>query len=170
MDIYSLAQRLRDPDPRVRVETLRILAMVEETQALAAIWWIYKNDPVQGVREVARWAGSLIWQAQQRGHSTQRAVEEMFNRSFAPERQAEFLERQAFNMPETRHRTIRRFAVEHEYQRRLDKALRVENDQPEEEDVLPALSPPVPPQQAAEPPEEDDWDSLLDAGLTNPLE
>ena len=45
MELKDLVGRLRDPDPWVRVESLRILAMVEETRALPHVEWIYKNDP-----------------------------------------------------------------------------------------------------------------------------
>lgn len=79
VDVELLAQQLRDPDPRTRVQALRILAMVEETRALNAVRWLYKNDPETGVREVAAWAGKLLWEAEQRGHSTARAMEEMFS-------------------------------------------------------------------------------------------
>jgi hypothetical protein len=59
----DLIRRLRDPDQWVRVETLRILAMVEETRALREIEWVYKNDPEMGVRQVAQWAGRSIMAA-----------------------------------------------------------------------------------------------------------
>lgn len=62
--------RLQDSDPAVRIEALRVLAMVEETEALPAVGKVYKHDPDPAVRGVAGWAGRLIWQAQQRGHST----------------------------------------------------------------------------------------------------
>lgn len=59
----DLIQRLRDPDQWVRVEALRILAMVEEARALREIEWVYKNDPEMGVRQVAQWAGRSIMAA-----------------------------------------------------------------------------------------------------------
>ena len=61
MLLEELQQRLRDPDQWVRVEALRILAMVEETRALSDIEWVYKNDPEPGVRQVAQWAGRIIY-------------------------------------------------------------------------------------------------------------
>ena len=60
----QLRKRLRDPDQWVRVETLRILAMLEETRALSDIAEVFKNDPEPGVRHVAQWAGRLIYAAQ----------------------------------------------------------------------------------------------------------
>ena len=64
MELKTLLDRLKDSDPWVRVEALRILAMVEETRSLSMIEWVFKNDPEPGVRQVAQWAGKLVWQAQ----------------------------------------------------------------------------------------------------------
>jgi hypothetical protein len=63
MDMKTLQARLRDPDQWVRVEALRILAMVEETRALRDIEWVFKNDPEPGVRQIAQWAGRLVYAA-----------------------------------------------------------------------------------------------------------
>jgi len=124
MDIDSLAERLRDPDPRVRVETLRILAMVEETQALEAIRWLYRNDPEPGVRDVAGWAGRLIWQAQRRGHSTQQAVEALFVRALSPDSQERFLASlEQFDLRYARHRDTQTYAIDQTYRRQLNEAL-----------------------------------------------
>lgn len=145
MDIDHLAERLRDPDPRVRVETLRILAMVEETRALEAIRWIFQNDPEPGVREVADWAGRLVWAAEQRGHSTQRALEEMFARPLSAERQELFLASQAqYNLRDTRNREALRYASEQTYRRQLDDAFRGEETPQLGDASLPLLPAPVP--------------------------
>src|SRR5215468_9897054 len=66
MELKELLERLKNPDPWVRVEALRILAMVEETRALKAIEEVFKNDPEPGVQQVAQWAGRIVWQAQKR--------------------------------------------------------------------------------------------------------
>ncbi len=63
MELNELRQRLHDPDQWVRVEALRILAMVEETRALRDIEWVFKNDPEPGVRQVAQWAGRIVYAA-----------------------------------------------------------------------------------------------------------
>lgn len=68
----ELLERLKHPDQWVRVETLRILAMVEEVRALNAIAHVYKNDPEAGVRQVALWAGQIIYAAK-RGAQLQAA-------------------------------------------------------------------------------------------------
>jgi len=145
MDIQELAQRLRDPDPRVRVEALRILAMVEETRALGAVRWVYLHDPEPGVRDVANWTGNLLWQAHRRGYSTEHALEEMFKRPMSPETQARFLESFEFDQSIDGNLKARRFAAEQLYRRRLDEALRVPDstgDIDEDEDAPPALSAP----------------------------
>jgi hypothetical protein len=67
-------ERLQDSNPAARIEALRVLAMVEETEALPVVGKVYKHDPDPAVREVAEWAGRLIWQAQQRGYSTASAL------------------------------------------------------------------------------------------------
>lgn len=156
MDGYRLLQRLRDADPRVRVETLRILAMVEETQALEPIRWVYQNDPDPAVRQVAYWAGQLVWQAQQRGHSTQRAIEQMFNRPVAAEHADQYLSEFQIDVSKIEDRTIRHYAVDADFRRRMSDALL---DHPEETPRLPDKSSDLP-----KPPDPDD---LLEAGLTD---
>lgn len=163
MDVYSLAERLRDADPRIRVAALRILAMVEETRALAAIQWIYQNDPEPGVRAVAQWAGNLIWQAQQRGHSTQRAIEEIFTHTLSPEHEARFLNALQFDPNQVRSFAGRRFAYEQEYQRRIEEVFQEEALPASTEETPPALPPPAATQPDLDP------DDLLDAGLTDLL-
>lgn len=64
--LEELLERLKHPDQWVRVEALRILAMVEETRALPAIAEVYRNDPEAGVRQVASWAGQIIYAAKRR--------------------------------------------------------------------------------------------------------
>jgi hypothetical protein len=162
VDILTLAQRLGDPDPHVRVETLRILAMVEETRALPAVRWIFQNDPEPGVREVANWAGRLLWQAHKRGHSTEKALEAMYNRPMSPENQARFLEALESDLSHVHGLKIQKYATEQAFQRRLAAALRENDDVTEEEDdIIPAL--PEPPREVQFDPDDD----ILDAGLTN---
>lgn len=158
MDIHNLAEQLRDPDPRIRVETLRILAMLEETRALPAVRWIYKYDPEAGVRDVANWTGQLLWAAHKRGHSTLHAVEEMYNQPMSPEHQARFLEALEFDGVPTRNLKIQKYAAEQAFQRQLTEALQ-ENRQ--ENEPAPALPEPDSANQT------DESDDLLDAGLTN---
>lgn len=62
----QLLDGLKDPNPMMRVWALRVLGMVEEGRALHAILDIYQHDPDTRVREVAQWAGKLIWEAEQR--------------------------------------------------------------------------------------------------------
>ena len=85
MDFHDLKNRLHDSDPRVRVETLRVLAMLEETRALENIVMVYKNDPDERVRHVAKWAGNIIWQAKERGHTTEAAIQAHFKRPVRPD-------------------------------------------------------------------------------------
>lgn len=68
MKFKELQARLADPDPWVRVEALRILAMVEETRAMPDIERVFKTDPEPGVRQVAQWAGRIVYQAVKRAN------------------------------------------------------------------------------------------------------
>ncbi len=177
MDIENLAEQLRDPDPHVRVATLRILAMVEETRALEAVRWIFLNDPEPGVREVANWAGRLIWAAYQRGHSTQHAVEALFERPLPPEHQEFFLASLGrLDLRQAKNRETQQYAQDQMFRRQLDDAMRGEVVA-ETPDVVTAplpLPPPVPalrddlPEAAdsLERLEDLDDDALLDIGLT----
>lgn len=125
MDIHNLAARLRDPNPQIRVETLRILAMVEETRALDAIRWIYRNDPEEGVRQVADWAGRAIWAAEKRGHSTQKAVQEMFSQPLSPEKEAMFLAAmEKIGMPFFKKHAAERYAADQGFRRLMDETMR----------------------------------------------
>jgi hypothetical protein len=175
MDIQNLAERLRDPDPRIRVETLRILAMVEETRALDAIRWIYLNDPEPGVRDVANWAGNLIWQAEQRGHSTQRAIEEMFEQPLSAEREKLFLKELTFQRPAWGRRglVLQKLQAELDYRRQLDDLLQGGADEPDsgqdpalrgvDEEPL-ALPESTGLDDHPAQPDLDDLDALIDAG------
>ncbi len=182
MDIDGLAERLRDPDPHVRVETLRILAMVEETNALEAIRWLYRNDPEPGVRDVAGWAGKLIWQAHRRGHSTQQAVEALFVRPLSPDSQERFLASLGqFDLRYAKHRDTQTYALHQTYRRQLNDALHEADGVPLETDKVQseALARPAQvaaqeyrqaPRPAAKPRRDENLDAqedLLDAGLSD---
>jgi len=160
MDVFSLAERLRDPDPRVRVEALRILAMVEETRALEAIRWVFQNDPEPGVREVAQWAGHVIWLAQQRGHSTQQAMQDIFSRTLSPDHQALFLDALKIDLSRIDDPKIRQYAEEQDYRRQLADIMQERADED-----LPVL--PAPQDTSADIPTS--LDDLLEAGLSSEL-
>jgi hypothetical protein len=165
MDVDRLAERLRDPDPRVRVETLRILAMVEETRALEAVRWIFQNDPEPGVREVANWAGRLIYAAHQRGYSTQRAIEELFARPQSSEHQELFLSSMAqSDLRYTRLKQAQQYAVDQTYRRQIDDIMRGEDTVPA--DPVPLLPAPSKEPESLVEVESMDERQLLDAGLS----
>ncbi|MBN1680541.1 MAG: HEAT repeat domain-containing protein [Anaerolineae bacterium] len=166
MDIFNLTNRLRDPDPRVRVETLRILAMIEETRALPAVHWIYKHDPEPGVRAVADWAGDLLWQAHKRGHSTADAVNEMFERSVSSARQEQFLETLEVDLLQMKNIAAQRFVAEQDYRRKMSEALQVpapeETDSFATDEALPQLPARVDPSTAPERRSTDSWQRAVD--------
>ncbi len=76
----ALIHALHDPDPTRRIQMLQVVAMLEETRAIQTVHDLFKSDPDPQVRQTAKWAGSLLWQAQQRGYSTDSAVEAHFAR------------------------------------------------------------------------------------------
>ena len=74
MQPADLIARLQHPEAAIRLDALRILAMLEETEALEAVAGVYRQDPDPTVRQAAGWAGKILYQAQQRGHSTAQAI------------------------------------------------------------------------------------------------
>lgn len=166
LEIQALPQRLRDPDPRVRVETLRILAMVEETEALRAVEWMGARDPEPGVREVAQWAGAILSAAHERGHSTREAVKALYERRESDDREEAFLAELELDLAQVGKNKARHYAMEQAYRRQLDDLLCTPRADPGAGDQdLPAL--PAPGGSAplsVEGPA--DFSDLLDAGLT----
>lgn len=63
----TLINNLKSNNPVIRIQSLHVLAMVEETRALDVILDMFKNDPDSTVRKTAQWAGNLIWEAKQQG-------------------------------------------------------------------------------------------------------
>ncbi|WP_119072914.1 hypothetical protein [Aggregatilinea lenta] len=163
MNIQALPQRLRDPDPRVRVETLRILAMVEETEALRAVEWIAARDPEAGVRDVAQWTAAILREAQERGHSTREAVRTLYERHAAEDREEAFLAELELNLADVGKNQARHFAMEQAYRRQMDDLLRRPHE--DADDDVPALPAPdgAAPLSVEGPA---DFSDLLDAGLT----
>lgn len=150
----ELQAKLRDPDQWVRVEALRILAMVEETRAIRDIEWVFKNDPEPGVRQIAQWAGRIVFAALKQQNRPQadanapRAVEEAFLNSLI----------------DKDHRTyeaMQNQMMQHELRDAVRSSM---NDQRE----LPPPSPlPVsPPPEISRKSSLDPWE-LLDAGLSS---
>lgn len=78
MLLPKLIHDLRDTDPNARIKALQILAMLEETRSIKAVAQVYKDDPDERVRQIAQWAGKVIWQAFQRGYTTEAALQQHF--------------------------------------------------------------------------------------------
>lgn len=79
MVIDLLLDGLKNPVPAARIEMLRVLAMLEETQALDALRNLLNTETDPNVLSVLRWAGSLIWRAQQAGYSTEAAMRQLIH-------------------------------------------------------------------------------------------
>lgn len=80
----QLLNGLNNPDPAARIETLRILATLEETQALPACRALIKTEAHPDVITTLNWAGNLIWQAQQNGYSTEAGLRKYFRHDLVP--------------------------------------------------------------------------------------
>lgn len=73
-----LLDGLNNPAPAARMEMLRLLATLEETQALPALRNMVKSETDPNVLNTLKWAGSVIFQAQQNGYSTVAAIHKHF--------------------------------------------------------------------------------------------
>ncbi|GIV80741.1 MAG: hypothetical protein KatS3mg051_0095 [Anaerolineae bacterium] len=83
----TLLQGLTHADPAVRLDVVRVIGMVEETQALDRLRALYPVESDEAVRRAMAWAGQRLHQARQAGYLTvdalcshfgvDRAVEEM---------------------------------------------------------------------------------------------
>lgn len=160
MALYWLADWLRSADPRVRVDALRVLAMVEETRALDAASWIAAHDPEPGVRSVAEWSAAILRDAQARGHSTAKAIEALYQPKPAPDREAHFLLGLEAVPGRSRAQQI---AIEHIYERHLEEALSMRQADAAPPQPAPASTPRDLPRVESL----DDFAALLDAGLVH---
>jgi hypothetical protein len=84
MVVERLVSGLKHASPLARVETLRVLAMLEETQALPALRAMLTTETDPDVRTVLKWAGMVLWEAKQRGYSTRAAIREFFRLDRGP--------------------------------------------------------------------------------------
>lgn len=78
MLLAKLIHSLRDANPTIRIKTLQILAMLEETRALRIVAQVYNSDTDEQVRQTAQWAGKVIWSAHHRGYTTEAALQQHF--------------------------------------------------------------------------------------------
>jgi len=69
-----LIAALKDPAPATRVETLRVVALVEETAALSTMRALAGTETDPTVLNTLRWAGDLVARAARNGYSTQSAL------------------------------------------------------------------------------------------------
>ncbi|MFP4322589.1 MAG: hypothetical protein ACLFTK_09060 [Anaerolineales bacterium] len=78
MIFQSIITQLHAAEPQERLTALRVLAMLEETRALDAVYVLYTQDDDAAVRQTAQWAGQILYAAQQRGYSTAEAIQTHF--------------------------------------------------------------------------------------------
>lgn len=130
MDLQTLLQRLQDADPAVRSETLCILAMVEETQALQAVAHVFKTDPDAHVRQTAQWAGRLLWQAHQRGHSTEQAIRQQYAAQPKPDHEEMLIAEVSSPIFTGKSNLDQRFLLERELQAQQRELLDVLREKP----------------------------------------
>ncbi|MCC7448127.1 MAG: hypothetical protein IT324_11975 [Anaerolineae bacterium] len=97
----QLLNGLNNPDPAVRIDTLRVLATLEETQALPACRALIQTETNPDVINTIKWAGNLIWQAERKGHSTEAGLRAYFRHDLA---QTEDEQREAAKLAEVQQR------------------------------------------------------------------
>jgi len=92
-----LIAALKNPSPAARVEILRILALVEEPQALPALRTLAGSETDPDVLNTLRWAGDLIARAARNGYNTEAAMSAYFRFDQKPaesqQKEAELLQR-----------------------------------------------------------------------------
>ncbi len=84
-----LIAALKNQSPAVRVETLRILALVEEPQALPALRTLAGTESDADVLNTVRWAGDLIVRAARNGYNTESAMVAYFRFDYKPDENQE---------------------------------------------------------------------------------
>lgn len=85
MRLDVLLGGLRSSNPGVRLDVVRVLGMLDETQALDALRQHYQAETDPNVRGAIAWAGKRLYEAQQAGYQT---VNEVF-RFFSVDREIE---------------------------------------------------------------------------------
>lgn len=78
MKLETLIASLDQPDPKLRLDVVRVLGMLDEVRALDALRARYQAEPDAAVREAIAWAGKRLYQAQQAGYSTENEIFEYF--------------------------------------------------------------------------------------------
>lgn len=74
MKTIALINQLKDANPTVRLESTRVLGLVEETQSLHPLRESFRQEDDPAVQEAIDWAGKRIFAAQQRGYTTFDAI------------------------------------------------------------------------------------------------
>lgn len=75
MKLSALLGGLHHPTPATRLDVVRVLAMLDETRALAPLRERYNLETDESVREAITWAGKRLFLADQAGYST---IDEIF--------------------------------------------------------------------------------------------
>ncbi len=98
--IDTLLERLKDPSPTVRIGVLRVLAMLEETLALPVLRGMVNTEQDTDVLPTLKWAGNLIWRAQQSGYTTEAGMHQFFRldlqKTDADKKEEELLEKMQY--------------------------------------------------------------------------
>lgn len=94
---HVLIAGMKNPVPAARIETLRVLAMVEETQALSAMRILAEAETDRDVLNTLHWAGDLVARAARNGYSTEVAMAAYYRINQKPnedeQKEAELLRR-----------------------------------------------------------------------------
>src|SRR5688572_6631582 len=70
MQLRTLIDQLNNNNPEIRLETARIIGMLEEVKLIDPLAQAYKREPDGSVKVVIYWAGKRLQQAQAAGYDT----------------------------------------------------------------------------------------------------
>jgi len=79
MKLEILISGLKNPQPAVRLDVVRVLGMLDEVLALEALRAHYQVETDPAVKQAVAWAGKRLYEAQQAGYSTLNEIFRHFN-------------------------------------------------------------------------------------------
>lgn len=79
MNLQQLLQDLTSPDAYTRLQTARVIGMLDETAALDALAAQYRSETVSEIRGALAWAGRRVQEAKKAGYTTLDAIFNYFH-------------------------------------------------------------------------------------------
>lgn len=79
MKLEILISGLKNPQPAIRLDVVRVLGMLDEVLALEALRAHFQVETDPAVKQAVAWAGKRLYEAQQAGYSTLNEIFRHFN-------------------------------------------------------------------------------------------